>query len=56
MANVWVFEDDASIRNGLLHALGADGYDVEVSATVAGVDETAHNPRSRRLGCQPPGW
>ena len=56
MANVWVVEDDASIRNGLLRALSADGYDVEVSAIVVGVDETAHNPRSRRLECQPPGW
>ena len=37
MTKVWVVEDDASIRNGLVRALSADGYDVACAATVAEV-------------------
>jgi DNA-binding response OmpR family regulator len=34
---IWVIEDDASIRNGLVRALLLDGFDVQASDTVAGI-------------------
>ncbi len=37
MATIWVIEDDVSIREGLLRALTADGFDTSAAATVAGV-------------------
>ena len=37
MATIWVIEDDVSIREGLLRALTADGFDTSAAATVADV-------------------
>ena len=39
MATIWIIEDDASIREGLLRALTADGFDTSAAATVAEVSE-----------------
>jgi DNA-binding response OmpR family regulator len=35
MTSVWVIEDDPSIRQGLVRALGADGHDVASASSVA---------------------
>lgn len=37
MATIWVIEDDVSIREGLLRALTADGFDTSAAANVAGM-------------------
>ncbi len=37
MSLIWVIEDDASIRNGLVRALLLDGFDVQATDTVAGI-------------------
>jgi DNA-binding response OmpR family regulator len=34
---IWVIEDDASIRNGLVRALLLDGFDVQASDSVIGI-------------------
>ncbi len=39
MATIWVIEDDVSIREGLLRALTADGFDTSAAANVADVAE-----------------
>ena len=39
MATIWVIEDDVSIREGLLRALTADGFETSAAANVAEVSK-----------------
>ena len=44
MTTIWVVEDDATIRVGLVRAFQADGFDVLSSATAKGVAGLAGSP------------
>lgn len=44
MTTIWVVEDDATIRVGLVRAFHAEGFDVQSSATASGVEDLGGLP------------